>query len=133
MQEGRQNFQQRMALMVFEEKRSADKLRDFAFAIDLECSVRSGRVAPQPFLEVYDFRLRRIRDFTRASFRNDDEIAGLQAPADIQLLNYKKSRPLDQNEKWRAALFRNIKPPRRADLNRAIDRAANPNAIQDLG
>src|SRR5262245_21697036 len=112
-----------MALVVFEEKRPADKLRDLASARDLECSVRSGGVAPQPFLKVYDFRPRRIRDFTSASFRNDDEIAGLQTLADIQLLNYEKRRPFDQNEKWRAALFRNIKAPRRADLDRAIDRA----------
>src|SRR5262245_54705246 len=133
MKEGRQNFQQRMTLVVFEEKRPADKIRDFALALDLVFPVRPGRVAPQPFLKVHDFRPRRIRDFTRALFRNDDEIAGLQAAADIQLLNYKKGRPFDQNEKRRADLFGNIKPPWGADLDRAIDRAANANAIQNLG
>src|SRR5262247_1860199 len=133
LKEGRQNFQQGMALVVFEDKRPADKIRDFAATLDLVFPVRSWRVAPQPFLKVYDFRPRRIRDFTRALFRNDDEIAGLQATADIQLLNYKKGRPFGQNEKRRADLFRNIKPPRRADLDRAIDRAADTNAVQDFG
>src|SRR5262245_54786358 len=133
MKEGRQNFQQRMALVILEEKRPADKIRDFASAFDLVFPVRSGRVAPQPFLKVYGFRPRRIRDFTRALFRNYDEIAGLQATADIQFLNYKKGRPFDQNEKRRADLSPNIKPPRRADLDRAIDRAADTNAVQDFG
>src|SRR5262249_50628181 len=133
MKEGRQNLQQRMILGVYKKTRPADKIRDFALALDLVFPVRSGRVAPQPFLKVHDFRPRRIRDFTRALFRNDDEIAGLQAAADIQLLNYKKGRPFDQNEKRRADLFRNIKSPRRADLDRAIDRAADTNAVQDFG
>ena len=118
--------------MVFEEKRPADKIRDFASALDLVFPVRPWRVEPQPFLKVNDFRPRRIRDFTRALFRNDDEIAGLQATADIQFLNYKKGRPFDQNEKRRADLFRNIKPPRGAYLDRAIDRAAYANTVQNF-
>src|SRR5262245_37263438 len=128
MKEGRQNFQQRMALVVFEEKRPAYKIRDFAAALDLLFPVRSGGVASQPFLMISDYRPRRIRYFTRALFRNDDKSAGLQAAAHIQHLNYKKGRPFDQNEKRRADLFRNIKPPRRADLDRAIDRATDTNA-----
>src|SRR5262245_17230869 len=132
MKEGRQNFQQRMALVVFEEKRPAYKIRDFAAALDLIFPVRSGRVAPQPFLKVYVFRPRRLRGFTRAFFRNDDTIAGLQAAADTHLLNYKTGRPFDHNDKRRADLFRNITPPRRADLDRAIDRATDTNAVQDF-
>src|SRR5262245_49633148 len=122
-----------MTFVVLNEKRAADEGGDVAFPNDLERSVRSGRIASQPFLQVDDFRLRRVRNFTGASLREDDEIARLQPAADLQGLDYQKRGAFDQNEKRRAAFFSDIQPPGRANLDRAIDRAADPNTIQDFG
>src|SRR5262245_31399439 len=105
-----------MTVMVIEEKRAPDKICDFAFALDLVCSVRPWRIASQPFLKIDELRPRRIRKLTGTLFRNDDEIARIQVPANLQIFNYKKSRSFNNDAKRCSALFRNIKTPRRPNL-----------------
>src|SRR5215475_323116 len=119
-----------MAFMVLKEKGAADKVRDFTFAFDLVCSVRSGGISSQPLLKVGDFRLGRVRNLNCALFGDEDDITLIQEPANPQFIDLKICRPPYQNEKRHANLFRYVKTPWRADLDRTVDRTSHSNCIQ---